>query len=119
MSKGAEESLPLVGNVLINLLIYVAVLAFLDQTLLWFSERAGMEDFTLTVRQRRPKRNSSSGTLQEDKKKLSQGGREEVLLGFKHPPLPAPSEKKGERERERERERQRERERESSTFKYK
>ena len=37
------------GYVVINLLIYVAVLAFLDQTLLWFTERAGLEGSTFSV----------------------------------------------------------------------
>ena len=49
LSKGACDGLIVAGNVVINLLIYLAVLEFLDQTLLWFGERAGMEDFTFQV----------------------------------------------------------------------
>ena len=49
LSKGACDGLIVAGNVVINLLIYLAVLEFLDQTLLWFGERAGMENFTFQV----------------------------------------------------------------------
>ena len=49
LSKGAKDGLTMAGYVVINLLIYVAVLAFLDQTLLWFTERAGLEGFTFSV----------------------------------------------------------------------
>ena len=49
LSKGAKDGLTMAGYVVINLLIYVAILAFLDQTLLWFTERAGVEGFTFSV----------------------------------------------------------------------
>ncbi|XP_076461964.1 putative transporter YutK isoform X2 [Babylonia areolata] len=48
LSSGAKEGLSMAGYVVINLLIYVALLAFLDSTILWFTERAGLDGFTFT-----------------------------------------------------------------------
>ncbi|XP_070212498.1 uncharacterized transporter YutK-like isoform X2 [Littorina saxatilis] len=48
LSAGAKVGLTMAGYVVINLLIYVALLEFLDQTLLWFTERAGVEGFTFS-----------------------------------------------------------------------
>nr|KAG5706114.1 hypothetical protein BaRGS_025736 [Batillaria attramentaria] len=47
-SKGATDGLKMVGFVVVNLLVYVAILEFLDMTLLWFAERAGVEGFTFS-----------------------------------------------------------------------
>ena len=49
LSKGAHDGLIMAGNVVVNLLVYLVVMEFLDQTVLWFGERAGMEDFTFQV----------------------------------------------------------------------
>ncbi|KAL8570253.1 hypothetical protein ACOMHN_029953 [Nucella lapillus] len=48
LSHGAKEGLTMAGYVVINLIVYVALLAFLDSTLLWFTERAGLEGFTFS-----------------------------------------------------------------------
>ncbi|XP_076461764.1 solute carrier family 28 member 3-like [Babylonia areolata] len=48
LSKGAKDGLTMAGYVVINLLIYVALLEFLDQTLQWFMERAGVHGFTFS-----------------------------------------------------------------------
>ncbi|KAK7496253.1 hypothetical protein BaRGS_00012418, partial [Batillaria attramentaria] len=45
---GATDGLKMVGFVVVNLLVYVAILEFLDMTLLWFAERAGVEGFTFS-----------------------------------------------------------------------
>ena len=50
LSKGAKQGLTLVGFVVINILVFLALLEFLEQTLLWFTERAGVEGFGFTVR---------------------------------------------------------------------
>nr|KAG5706115.1 hypothetical protein BaRGS_025737 [Batillaria attramentaria] len=47
-SQGATDGLKMVGFVVVNLLVYVAILEFLDMTLLWFAERAGVEGFTFS-----------------------------------------------------------------------
>lgn len=43
-AKGASESIKLVANVAVNLVAFIALIEFLNQTLIWFGNRAGMEN---------------------------------------------------------------------------
>ena len=42
-SRGASNSIKLVANVAVNLIAFVSLLGFLNATLRWFGERAGMK----------------------------------------------------------------------------
>ncbi|XP_060085850.1 uncharacterized transporter YutK-like [Ylistrum balloti] len=47
LSKGGMQGLQLMVNVLINLLIYISLFAFVNAAVTWFGNRAGMEELTL------------------------------------------------------------------------
>ncbi|XP_061179507.1 solute carrier family 28 member 3-like [Saccostrea echinata] len=42
-AKGASQSIKLVANIAVNLVAFIALVEFLNQTLIWFGNRAGME----------------------------------------------------------------------------
>ncbi|KAL8618145.1 hypothetical protein ACOMHN_034372 [Nucella lapillus] len=48
LSTGARDGLKMASVVVVSLLVYTAALQFLDSTVLWFAERAGVEGFTLS-----------------------------------------------------------------------
>ncbi|KAL8570252.1 hypothetical protein ACOMHN_029952 [Nucella lapillus] len=48
LAKGAKEGLTMAGYVVINLIVFVALLDFMDHTVLWFAERAGVYDLTFS-----------------------------------------------------------------------
>ena len=47
-ASGAILAVKLVGNIAANLIAFIALLAFLNDTLTWFGKRAGLEDPDLT-----------------------------------------------------------------------
>ena len=47
--QGANQSIKLVANICINVMAFLAILEFLNNTLTWFGERAGVDDFTFEV----------------------------------------------------------------------
>ncbi|XP_033761485.1 uncharacterized transporter HI_0519-like [Pecten maximus] len=47
LSKGGMQGLQLMVNVLINLLIYISLFAFVNAAITWFGDRAGIEELTL------------------------------------------------------------------------
>ncbi|XP_060085849.1 uncharacterized transporter HI_0519-like [Ylistrum balloti] len=47
LSTGGLQGLQLVKKVLINLLIYISLFAFVNETITWFGNRAGVEELTL------------------------------------------------------------------------
>ncbi|XP_069114689.1 uncharacterized transporter HI_0519-like [Argopecten irradians] len=47
LSKGGMQGLQLMVNVLINLLIYISLFAFVNAAITWFGNRAGVEELTL------------------------------------------------------------------------
>ena len=47
--QGANQSIKLVANICINLMAFLAILKFLNNTLTWFGERAGVDDLTFEV----------------------------------------------------------------------
>ncbi|XP_076437352.1 putative transporter HI_0519 [Babylonia areolata] len=47
-SNGATQSVKLVANIAVNLIAFVALLDFVNSTLIWFGERVGMHDPKLT-----------------------------------------------------------------------
>ncbi|XP_076461967.1 putative transporter HI_0519 isoform X2 [Babylonia areolata] len=49
LSKGAKDGLTMAGYVVVNMLVFVALLEFLDLTVLWFAERAGVYNLTFSV----------------------------------------------------------------------
>ena len=42
-SKGATLSVKLIANIAVNLIAFIAMLQFVDATLIWFGNRAGLE----------------------------------------------------------------------------
>lgn len=42
-SKGASQSISLIANIAVNLIAFIALVEFLNQTLIWFGNRIGME----------------------------------------------------------------------------
>jgi len=49
LSTGASQSISLIANIAVNLIAFVAVLAFINATLIWFGDRVGLENFTFQV----------------------------------------------------------------------
>lgn len=49
-SNGASVAIRLVANIAVNLIAFLAILKFLDQTLIWFGHRVNMNDTELTFR---------------------------------------------------------------------
>lgn len=49
LSHGASQGLKMASNVVINQIVYIALLEFLNMTLMWFAERVGVEGFTFSV----------------------------------------------------------------------
>jgi pyrimidine nucleoside transport protein len=47
-SNGASQSVKLVANIAVNLIAFVALLDFVNATLVWFGDRVGMDDPKLT-----------------------------------------------------------------------
>ncbi|KAK3770003.1 hypothetical protein RRG08_043166 [Elysia crispata] len=48
-SNGASMSIKLVANIAVNLIAFVALLQFINSTLIWFGDRVGYEDFTFQL----------------------------------------------------------------------
>ncbi|GFR79606.1 solute carrier family 28 member 3-like [Elysia marginata] len=48
-SNGASMSIKLVANIAVNLIAFVALLQFVNSTLVWFGDRVGYEDFTFQL----------------------------------------------------------------------
>ncbi|XP_025096320.1 solute carrier family 28 member 3-like [Pomacea canaliculata] len=48
LSHGASQGLKMASNVVINQIVYIALLEFLNMTLMWFAERVGVEGFTFS-----------------------------------------------------------------------
>lgn len=42
-SKGASQSISLIANIAVNLIAFIALIEFLNQTLIWFGNRIGLE----------------------------------------------------------------------------
>ena len=42
-SNGAQQSIKLVANIGVNLIAFIALLQFINATLTWFGQRAGLE----------------------------------------------------------------------------
>ncbi|XP_048239171.1 solute carrier family 28 member 3-like [Haliotis rufescens] len=42
VSEGAKESIPIIASVIANQIIYMAIIDFVDSTLLWFGDRVGV-----------------------------------------------------------------------------
>ena len=47
-SSGASQSIKLVANIAVNLIAFLSLLAFFNDTLTWFGKRAGVNDPPLT-----------------------------------------------------------------------
>lgn len=48
-SNGASMSIKLVANIAVNLIAFVALLQFVNSTLVWFGDRVGYDDFTFQL----------------------------------------------------------------------
>ena len=48
-SNGASMSIKLVANIAVNLIAFVALLHFVNSSLVWFGDRAGVDDFSFQV----------------------------------------------------------------------
>ena len=46
---GASQSVGIIGHIAANLIGFVALLAFVNNSLVWFGERVGMDGFTFEV----------------------------------------------------------------------
>ena len=53
-SNGASQSIKLVANITVNLIAFVALLDFVNATLVWLGDRVGMDDPKLTFQVNRP-----------------------------------------------------------------
>jgi pyrimidine nucleoside transport protein len=42
-SNGAQQSIKLIANIGVNLIAFIALLQFINATLTWFGQRAGLE----------------------------------------------------------------------------
>ena len=49
-AAGAANAIALVANIAANLIAFVAILHFINTTLTWFGQRAGVEGLTYEVR---------------------------------------------------------------------
>ena len=47
-SSGASQAMKLVGSVIVNIIAFLSLLAFINDTLTWFGKRAGVNDPPLT-----------------------------------------------------------------------
>ena len=48
-SAGATNSIALVGSVAVNVIAFLSILKFVNATLTWFGDRAGVKDLTFQV----------------------------------------------------------------------
>ena len=48
--QGANQSIKLVANICIQVMAFLAILKFLNNTLTWFGDRAGVDELTFEVR---------------------------------------------------------------------
>jgi len=49
VAAGAGNAIPLVANIAVNLIAFIALLYFVNATLTWFGQRVGIEELTYQV----------------------------------------------------------------------
>ena len=49
LHEGGMKGIKVVVQIFLNLLMYLAAFKFVNETLIWFGDRAGLEDFSLEV----------------------------------------------------------------------
>jgi len=50
-AAGAANSISLVAHIAVNLIAFIAILHFVNATLMWFGQRVGWETLTYEVKQ--------------------------------------------------------------------
>jgi len=50
VAAGAANAIPLVANILVTVIAFVALLHFINATLTWFGQRVGIEELTYQVK---------------------------------------------------------------------
>ena len=48
-TNGATASIKIIGSILVNIIAFLSLLAFLNATLTWFGDRVGVENLTFEV----------------------------------------------------------------------
>jgi len=48
-AAGAAAAIPLVANIIVTVIAFIAILYFINATLTWFGQRVGIEELTFQV----------------------------------------------------------------------
>ena len=49
LHEGGMKGIKVMVQIFLNILMYLAAFKFVNETLIWFGERAGLDDFSLEV----------------------------------------------------------------------